>query len=234
MIRDTKLLWQTTRKLFSTLKSATENSCARNHLTAGHRNFCWMDDVCYGRCAKPCWAYEHLRDDDRNTLSNKAKEHGFSQDERHTSLFMNEKLDVCVGVHVDDMQAVGPSELTKTLSQKLAKNMAMRWCMVTETPQELLGRCLSKTTQGYISGVSCGYAEQLCKDLFFGEPTGSKTLAFEKILDSDAVLDAGQRRHRPLLVRILWLDRPDIRMQSVNCPLPSELRPLVMKAASAC
>ena len=47
---------------------------------------------------------------------------------------MNAELDICIGVHVDDMLAVGPSELTKNLLQKLAKDMAMRWGMVKHTP----------------------------------------------------------------------------------------------------
>ena len=65
-------------------------------------------------------------------LSRKLKEHVFSQDERGKRLFVNEKLDNCIGVHVDDMQAVGPSESTKMLLQKLAKDVAMRWSMVTK------------------------------------------------------------------------------------------------------
>ena len=39
VIRDTKLLWQTTHKLFSTLKSAKANSCTHNHLKAGTRRW---------------------------------------------------------------------------------------------------------------------------------------------------------------------------------------------------
>ena len=46
-------------------------------------------------------------------LSNKLKEHGFVQDERDPCLFANTELDICIGVHVDDMLAVGPSEVTK-------------------------------------------------------------------------------------------------------------------------
>ena len=38
-IRDTKLLWQTTHKLFSTLKSVKANSCTHNHPKAGTRRF---------------------------------------------------------------------------------------------------------------------------------------------------------------------------------------------------
>ena len=38
------------------------------------------------------------------------------------------------------MLAVGPSELTKNLLQELAKDMAMRWGVVTDKPQEFLGR----------------------------------------------------------------------------------------------
>ena len=46
-------------------------------------------------------------------LSSKLKEHGFVQDERDPCLFLNTELDICIGVHVDDMLAVGPSEVTK-------------------------------------------------------------------------------------------------------------------------
>ena len=59
-------------------------------------------------------------------LSGKLKEHGFVQDERDPCLFANTELDICIGVHVDDMLAVGPSELTKNLWQKLSKDMTMR------------------------------------------------------------------------------------------------------------
>ena len=40
-------------------------------------------------------------------LSSKLKEHGFIQDGRHPCLFANTELDICIGVHVDDMLAVG-------------------------------------------------------------------------------------------------------------------------------
>ena len=53
---------------------------------------------------------------------------------------------------------------------------------------------------------------KLCKDFGFGELKGSNTLRFEKPDDNDTILDeSGQRRHRQLLGRLLWLDRPDIR-----------------------
>ena len=41
--------------------------------------------------------------------------------------FVNTELDICIGVHVDDMLAVGPSELTKNLLRELSKDMTMRW-----------------------------------------------------------------------------------------------------------
>ena len=53
-------------------------------------------------------------------LSGKRKEHGFVQDERDPCLFVNTELDIGIGVHVDDMLAVGPSELTKILLQELS------------------------------------------------------------------------------------------------------------------
>ena len=41
---------------------------------------------------------------------------------------------------------------------------------------------------------------------------GSNTLSFEKPDDNDTILDeSGQRRHRQLLGRLLWLDRPDMK-----------------------
>ena len=73
-------------------------------------------------------------------LSSKLKEHGLVQNERDPCLFVNTELDICIGVHVDDMLAVGPSEMTKNLWQELAQDMAMRWNMVTDKPQEFLGR----------------------------------------------------------------------------------------------
>ena len=63
------------------------------------------------------------------------KEHGFDQDERDPCLFANTELDTCIGVHVDDMLAVGPREVTKNWLQELAKDMAMRWGMMTDQPQ---------------------------------------------------------------------------------------------------
>ena len=45
-----------------------------------------------------------------------------------------------------------------------------------------------------------------------GELKGSNTLSFEKPDDNDTLLDeSGQRRHRQLLGKLLWLDRPDIK-----------------------
>ena len=53
---------------------------------------------------------------------------------------------------------------------------------------------------------------KLRKDFDFGELKGSNTFSFEKPDDSDTILDEpGQRRHRELLGRLLWLDRPDIK-----------------------
>ena len=145
-------------------------------------------------------------------LSGKLKEHGFVHDERDPCLFANTELDICIGVHVDDMLAAGPSELTKNLLQELSKDMTMRWGMVTDKPQEFLGRSLCRTPQGYTFGVSCDYVTKLCKDFRFGELKGSNTLSFEKPDDTDTILDeSGQRRHRQLHGKLLWLDRHGIK-----------------------
>ena len=53
---------------------------------------------------------------------------------------------------------------------------------------------------------------KVCEDFGFGELEGSNTLSFEKPDDNDTILDeSGQRRHRQLFGRLLWLDRPDIK-----------------------
>ena len=110
------------------------------------------------------------------------------------------------------MLVVGPSEVTKNLLQELAKDITMRWSMVTDNPQEFQGRSLCRTPQGYTFGVSCDDVTKLCKEFGFGELKGSNTLSFEKPDDNDTFLDeTGQRRYRQLFGRLLWLDLSDIK-----------------------
>ena len=78
--------------------------------------------------------------------------------------------------------------------------MTMRWCMVTDKPQEFFGRSLCQTPKGCTFGVSSDY-EIICAKTGFGELTGSNTLGFEKPDDNDTILgDSGQQRHRQLIV----------------------------------
>ena len=125
-------------------------------------------------------------------LSRKLKEHGFVQDERDPCLFANTELDICIGAHVDDMLAVSPSELTQNLLQELAKDMAMRWCMVTDKPREFLGRSLCRTPQGYTFGVSCDYVTNCAKTLVLAnsrDPTHSVSRNLMKMTLSWTNLD---------------------------------------------
>ena len=85
--------------------------------------------------------------------------------------------------------------------------------MVTDKHQEFLVRSLYWTPQGYTFGVSCDHVTKLRKDFGFGELKGSDTLSYEKPNDNDTILDvSGQRIHRQLLDKLLWLDRPDIKI----------------------
>ena len=151
---------------------------------------------------------------------------------------MNTELDICIGVHVDDMLAVGPNASTNNLLQELAKDMAMRWGVVTDRPQEFLGRSLCRTPQGYTFGVSCDYVTKLCKDFGFGELKGSNTLSFEKIqtmtlswtnLDN-AVTDICLVGYSGWMILTLKKKK---KTQFVNCPLTSAQLPLVMKSTSS-
>ena len=144
---------------------------------------------------------------------------------------MNTELDICIGVHVDDMLAVGPSELTKNLMQEVSKDMTMRWCMVTDKPQEFIGRSLCWTLQGYTFEVSSDYVTKLCKDFGFGELKGSNTLNFEKPDDNDTVLD-NDVTDSCLVSYSGWIVLTS-RTQFVNCPLTSAQLPPVMKSTSS-
>ena len=105
--------------------------------------------------------------------------------------------------------------------------------MVTDKPQEFLGRSLCRTPQGSKFGVSCDNVTKLRKDFGFGELKGSNALSVEKPDDNDTILDEpGQRRHRQFLGRLLWLDRLTSKTQSAICPLTSAQPPIVMKSTS--
>ena len=118
------------------------------------------------------------------------------------------------------MLAVGPSESTKNLLQELAKDMAMRWGMVTDKPQEFLGRSWCRTPRGYTFGVSCAYVTKLCKDFGFGELKGSNTLRFEKPDDNDTIwANLGDDVTDSCLGGCSgWIVLPS-RTQFVTCPL---------------
>ena len=131
---------------------------------------------------------------------------------------MNTELDICIGVHVDDMLAAGPSELTKNLLQELS----------------ILGRSLCLTPQGYTFGVSSDYVTKLCKDFGMGELKGSNTLNCEKRDDYDypGRIWTTTSQTVCLVGYSGWIVLTS-RMQFVNCPLTSAQLPLVMKSTSS-
>ena len=66
------------------------------------------------------------------------------------------------------MLAVDPQDATRHLLQELAKDVEMRWHMVSAKRREFLGRFLSRTTKGYTFGVAEDHVEQLGTDFGFG------------------------------------------------------------------
>ena len=137
MIRDTKLLWQTTHKAFVNAEVREGEQLYAQppegwnpKIPTDGRRMDWRV-----RKAMLCPRTSPRRWQEK--LSGKLQEHGFVQDERDPCLFANTELDICIGVHVDDMLAVGPSELTKNLLQELSKDMTIRWSMVTDKPQRV-------------------------------------------------------------------------------------------------
>ena len=90
----------------------------------------------------------------------------------------------------------------------------MCWSMVTGKPQEFLGRSLCRTPPGYTFGVSCDSVTKLCKDLGFWRTQGIQHTQFRETLTTMTLswTNLDQRRHRQLLGRLLWLDRPDIKI----------------------
>ena len=118
-------LWQTTHKLSSNAEVREgEQLYVQTTGRVESQNCCKTADEWCGEYARPCSVFEHLRDVGRKHLSKKLKEHGFIQDERDPCLFVNAELDICIGVHVDDMLAVGPSDATK---KGVGKNLPRTW-----------------------------------------------------------------------------------------------------------
>ena len=68
----------------------------------------------------------------------------------------------------------------KNLLPELAKDMAMRWGMVTDKPQEILGRCLCWTPQGYTFGVSCDNVTKVLQRLWFWRTQGIQHTQFRE------------------------------------------------------
>ena len=98
-------------------------------------------------------------------------------------------------------------DATRQVLQELAKDMEIRWCLVTEKIQEFSGQSSSNTSKGYLFGVGDDFVKQLCTDFGFGELKGASDLAVEKQQEDDTVLDEdGQRQHRQLLGSLLGLD----------------------------
>ena len=95
-------------------------------------------------------------------------------------LFVYTELDICV--HVDDMLAVGPSELTKNLfAGALERHENALGYGVTDKPQEFLGRSLCRIPQGYTFGVSCDYIrDKVVQRLWFWRTQGIQHTQFRE------------------------------------------------------
>ena len=58
--------------------------------------------------------------------------------------------------------------------------MTMRWGMVTDKPQEFLGRSLCWTPQGYTFGVSCDIRDKVVQRLWFFRTQGIQLTQFRE------------------------------------------------------
>ena len=182
VVRNTRLLWQTTHQLSPALKSVIGEQLyvqppegwTPKLLQDGRRVMWKVRKAVLGLRKSPRRWQEHL--------SNKLKERGFIQDERDPCLFVNVEVDIFIKVHVDDMLAAGSSEPAETLLHE---------------------RSLCRTPRGYNFGVSCEYVTQMCKDFGFWPTQGFQHSPVSRhLLESDTILEgAGQSRHRQLLGR---------------------------------
>ena len=232
VVRDTKLLWQTAHKLSSTLKSVKENSCTCNCLKVGHQNFCMTADVWKVRQAmlglrtSPSRWQEHL--------SNKLKERGFIQDERDPCLFVNVELDICIGVHVDDMLAVGQKRVNENAvagtreghgnalghGDRQTTRVLGSFFVQDATRLQLWGIVRTRDTdvQGLWFWPTPGFQHTQ-----FRENRGK--IPFWTTLEN-AVTDSCLGDHSGWIVLTS-------KTQSVNCPLTSAQLPLVTKSTSS-
>ena len=101
--------------------------------------------------------------------------------------------------------------------QELAKDMEMRWSLMTEKRQDYLGRSLSRTTKGYLFGVAVEYAKQLCTDFGFGELEGANYLVSEKHLENDTMKTVNASTGRCLAGCSGWIVQAS-RTQCVSSP----------------
>ena len=167
-------------------------------------------------------------------LSGKLKERGFVQDELDPCLPVSAEPDTCIAVHVDDMLAVGPNELTKSLLQELSKDMTMRWGMVIDKPQEFLGRPLCRTPQGYTFGSRVTMRQSCAKTLVLAnsrDPTHSVSRNLTTVTLSWTNLD-NDVTDSCWVGYFGWIVLTS-RTRYVNCQLMSEQLPLVTKSTSS-
>ena len=217
VIKEPKLQWQTFHKLFSTRWKSWKRTIVRTTtwmlepkiLTDGRRVVWRVRKAMLGLKTSPRRKQEHLSG---------------------MALFKTSAIRVCLWTLNWTMTLVC---MWTTCWRSVPMNWQRICCKNSEKTWQCVGAWWLTNLKSSLVVLCAGHRKmtrfgsrvimwQNCAKTGFGELKGSNTLNFEKPDKNDTILnESGQRCHRQLLGRLLWLDRPDIK--NAVCQLPTHV-----------